>query len=246
MRSGSGSLSACVQVGCVPSPVVKILVVEDEVRVAAALKRGLEADGFSVDVAGTGTEGLWRAGEGDYAAIVLDIMLPELNGFRVCATLRERGDWTPVLMLTAKDGDLDEAEALDTGADDFVRKPFSYVVLVARLRALLRRGGRDRPAVLEAGDLRLDPATHAVWRGETAIRLTAREISVLEFLLRRRGEVVSKTEILDQVWDYDFVGDSNVVEVYASRLRQKIDVPFGRTSIETIRGAGYRLAPDGG
>ena len=225
---------------------MKILVVEDEVRVAAALKRGLEADGFSVDIAGTGTEGLWRAQEGAYAAIVLDIMLPELNGFRVCATLRERGDWTPVLMLTAKDGELDEAEALDTGADDFVRKPFSYVVLVARLRALLRRGGRDRPAVLEAGDLRLDPATHAVFRGDTPIRLTAREISVLEFLLRRRGEVVSKTEILDQVWDYDFVGDSNVVEVYASRLRQKIDVPFGRASIETIRGAGYRLAADGG
>jgi len=225
---------------------VKILVVEDEVRVAAALKRGLEADGFSVDVAATGTEGLWRAEEGDYAAIVLDIMLPELNGFRVCATLRERGDWTPVLMLTAKDGELDEAEALDTGADDFVRKPFSYVVLVARLRALLRRGGRDRPAVLEAGDLRLDPATHDVSRGETAIRLTAREMAVLEFLLRRRGEVVTKTEILDQVWDYDFIGDSNVVEVYASRLRQKIDVPFGRNAIETIRGAGYRLAADGG
>jgi two-component system OmpR family response regulator len=245
-RAAPDQSSGCVQVGSVRSADVKILVVEDEVRVAAALKRGLEADGYAVDVAGTGTEGLWRAEEGDYAAIVLDIMLPELNGFRVCATLRERGDWTPVLMLTAKDGELDEAEALDTGADDFVRKPFSYVVLVARLRALLRRGGRDRPAVLEAGDLHLDPATHAVSRGDTAIRLTAREVSVLEFLLRRKGEVVSKSEILDQVWDYDFIGDSNVVEVYASRLRQKIDVPFGRNAIETIRGAGYRLAADGG
>jgi DNA-binding response OmpR family regulator len=225
---------------------VKVLVVEDELRVAAALKRGLESDGFSVDVASTGVEGLWRAEENEYSAIVLDIMLPELNGYRVCATLRERGDWTPVLMLTAKDGELDEAEALDIGADDFVRKPFSYVVLVARLRALLRRGTRERPAVLEAGDLTLDPATHDVRRGSTSVRLTAREIGVLELLLRRRGEVLSKTEILDQVWDYSFVGDENVVEVYVRRLRQKIDLPFERHALETIRGAGYRLAADGG
>ena len=149
-------------------------------------------------------------------------------------------------MLTAKEGELDEAEALDTGADDFVRKPFSYVVLLARLRALLRRGGRDRPVVLSAGDLSLDPATHTVLRGETSVRLTTREISVLELLLRRRGEVVSKTEILDQVWDYEFAGDENVVEVYVRRLRRKVDLPFDRHALETIRGAGYRLAADGG
>jgi DNA-binding response OmpR family regulator len=225
---------------------MRILVVEDETRVAAALKRGLESDGFTVDVANTGTEGLWRAEANDYAAIVLDIMLPELNGYRVCAALRERGDWTPVLMLTAKDGELDEAEALDTGADDFVRKPFSYVVLVARLRALLRRGRTDRPVILTAGDLSLDPATHSVSRGETSIRLTARELAVLEFLLRRKGEVVSKAEILEQVWDDNFAGDDNVVEVYIRRLREKVDRPFDREGLETVRGAGYRLADDGG
>ena len=225
---------------------MRVLVVEDEKRLAAGLRKGLEAEGFAVDVALDGTDGLWMATEHPYDVIVLDIMLPGINGYKVCEALREADNWTPILMLTAKDGELDEAEALDTGADDFLTKPFSYVVLVARLRALLRRGGRERPTVLEAGDLRLDPAARKVWRGEDEIDLTAREISLLEFFLRRRGEVVSKREILDHVWDYDFEGDPNIVEVYVRHLRNKLDRPFDREAIETIRGAGYRLAADGG
>jgi len=197
-------------------------------------------------VATNGTDGLWMARENAYDAIVLDILLPGLNGYRVCATLRDEGDWTPILMLTAKDGEFDEAEALDTGADDFVTKPFSYVALVARLRALIRRGATERPAVLEAGDLRFDPGERRAWRGEEQVVLTAREMGLLEFLLRHRGEVVSKTEILDHVWDGSFDGDPNIVEVYVRHLRNKLDRPFGRSSIETIRGAGYRLAADGG
>jgi two-component system OmpR family response regulator len=225
---------------------VRILVVEDEKRLAAAIKRGLEHEGFAVDVALDGQEGLWLATEGGYDAIVLDILLPVRNGYQVCAQLREAGCWTPILMLTAKDGELDHAEALDTGADDFLTKPFSYVVLVAHLRALLRRGSRERPAVLEAGDLRLDPARHRCWRADTEIELTPRQFSLLEFLLRRRGEVVSKTEILDHVWDFAFQGDPNIVEVYIGYLRKKVDVPFGRSAIQTIRLVGYRLDPDGG
>jgi DNA-binding response OmpR family regulator len=225
---------------------VRILVVEDEKRLAAGLKRGLEAEGFATDVALDGTEGLWMAREHDYDAIVLDIMLPGINGYRLCATLREEGIWTPILMLTAKDGEFDEAEALDTGADDFVTKPFSYVVLVARLRALIRRGAAERPPVLAAGDLRFDPAARRAFRGETEVGLTAREMALLEFLLRRRGDVVSKTEIMDHVWDYGFEGDPNIVEVYVRRLRTKLDRPFGRSAIQTVRGAGYRLAADGG
>ena len=197
-------------------------------------------------MATNGTDGLWMARENAYDAIVLDILLPGLNGYRVCATLRDEGDWTPILMLTAKDGEFDEAEALDTGADDFVTKPFSYVALVARLRALIRRGATERPAVLEAGDLRFDPGERRAWRGEEQVVLTAREMGLLEFLLRHRGEVVSKTEILDHVWDGSFDGDPNIVEVYVRHLRNKLDRPFGRSSIETIRGAGYRLAADGG
>jgi two-component system, OmpR family, response regulator len=225
---------------------VRVLVVEDEKRLASGLKRGLEADGFAADVALNGTDGLWMAREHTYDAIVLDIMLPGLNGYRVCATLREEGVWTPILMLTAKDGELDEAEALDTGADDFLTKPFSYIVLVARLRALMRRGAHERPAVMEAGDLRFDPGSRRVFRGETEIRLTARETALIEFLLHRRGEVVSKREILGHVWDYDFEGDPNIVEVYVRHLRNKLDRPFGRNGIQTLRGAGYRLAADGG
>jgi len=223
-----------------------VLVVEDEVGLATGLRNGLEAEGFAVDVALDGTDGLWNAREHPYDVIVLDIMLPGVNGFQLCATLRDEGRWTPILMLTAKDGELDEAEALDTGADDYLIKPFSYVVLVARLRALLRRGARERPAVLEAGDLRLDPASRQVWRGETEVSLTARELSLLEFLMRRRGEVVSKREILDHVWDYDFEGDPNIIEVYVRHLRNKVDRPFGREAIGTSRGAGYRLAAGGG
>ncbi len=225
---------------------MRVLVVEDEKRLAAGLRKGLEAEGFAVDVALDGTDGLWMATEHPYDVIVLDIMLPGMSGYKVCAALRDADNWTPILMLTAKDGELDEAEALDTGADDFLTKPFSYVVLVARLRALLRRGGRERPAILEAGDLRLDPAARKVWRAELEIDLTSRELSLMEFFLRRRGEVVSKREILDHVWDYDFEGDPNIVEVYVRHLRNKLDRPFDRESIQTIRGAGYRLAADGG
>lgn len=225
---------------------MRVLVVEDEKRLAASLKRGLEADSFVVDVALDGTDGLWMAQEHDYDAIVLDIMLPGVNGFRICSTLREAGDWTPILMLTAKDGELDETEALDTGADDFLTKPFSHLVLVARLRALMRRGASKRPVELSAGDLRLDPGSRRVWRGEVQLDLTAREAQVLEFLLRHAGNVVSKREILDHVWDYEFEGDSNIVEVYIRYLRKKVDIPFSRAAIETVRGFGYRLAADGG
>jgi two-component system, OmpR family, response regulator len=222
---------------------VRVLVVEDEKRLAAGLKKGLEAEGFATDVALDGTDGLWMAREHPYDALVLDIMLPGMNGFKICATLRDEGVWTPILMLTAKDGELDEAEALDTGADDYLTKPFSYIVLVARLRALMRRGSSERPTVLEAGDLLLDPGTRRVFRGEAEIDLTAREMALLDFLMRHKGEVVSKRDILDHVWDYDFVGDANIVEVYIRRLRNKLDRPFERDTIETLRGAGYRLAP---
>ena len=225
---------------------MRILLVEDERPLAETLRRGLEAEHFAVELAFDGNDGLWLAQEHPFDAIVLDIMLPGMNGYKVCAALREAGNWTPVLMLTAKDGELDEAEALDTGADDYVTKPFSFVVLVARLRALLRRGPRERPAVLSAGDLRLDPAGHHCQRDGTEITLTAREFALLELLLRHRGEVLSKREILDEVWDYGFDGDPNIVEVYAGYLRRKIDEPFGRHAIETVRGVGYRLAADGG
>jgi two-component system OmpR family response regulator len=225
---------------------MRVLVVDDERRLAAGLRKGLEAEGFIVDVALTGTDGLWMAREEPYDAIVLDIMLPGVNGYKICETLRAEGIWTPILMLTAKDGEWDEVEALDTGADDYLTKPFSHAVLVARLRALLRRGARERPAVLEAGDLRLDPATKRTWRGDVEMELTPRELALLEFLLRRRDEVVSKREILDHVWADDFEGDPNIVEVYVRRLRNKLDRPFQRDSIQTIRGAGYRLVAHGG
>jgi len=225
---------------------MRVLVVEDETRLAEGLRRGLEAEGFAVDVAATGTDGLWMARENEYSVILLDIMLPGLSGYRVCETLRAEKNWTPILMLTAKDGEWDQVEALDTGADDYLTKPFSYAVLLARVRALLRRRGGDRPSVLEAGDVRLDPASREVWRGEVPIEVTAREFAVLEYLIRRKGEVVSKREVLDGVWDSDFEGDSNIVEVYVRHLRNKLDRPFDRAAIETLRGAGYRLASNGG
>jgi len=225
---------------------MRVLVVEDESRLADGLRAGLVADGFAVDVARTGTDGLWLAREEPFDAIVLDLMLPGINGYRVCQLLRAEGIWTPILILTAKDGEWDEVEGLDTGADDYLTKPFSHAVLVARLRALLRRGARERPAVLAAGDLRLDPASRRAWRGDTELALTARELSLLEFLLRRSGDVVSKREILAHVWDFDFDGDPNIVEVYVRHLRDKLDRPFGRAAIETLRGVGYRLAADGG
>lgn len=225
---------------------MKVLLVEDDKRVAATVKRGLEGEGFTVDVALTGPQGWWMASEGSYDVVVLDIMLPGLNGFQVCARLREAGDWTPVLMLTAKDGEYDEAEALDTGADDYLTKPFSFVVLVARLRALLRRAGGREPAPVVVGDLRVDPSERRVWRGDVEVELTARQFDVLAYLMRRAGRVLSKREILAGVWEFDFAGDPNIVEVYVRRLRARIDEPFGRHAIETVRGVGYRLAPDGG
>ena len=225
---------------------MRLLVVDDEVRLAQSLRVGLEAEGFAVDVAHGGTDGLWLARENQYDAILLDLMLPGINGYKVCETLRAEEDWTPILMLTAKDGEWDEVEALDTGADDYLTKPFSFAVLLARLRALVRRGAAARPTELRAGDLRLDPASRRVWRGETVISLTAREFAVLQYLIRHAGDVVSKRGILDNVWDFDFDGDPNIVEVYVGHLRSKIDRPFGRAAIETLRGSGYRLAADGG
>jgi len=223
-----------------------VLVVDDEQRLAAALRRGLEAEGIAVDVAHTGTDGLWLARENDYDVLVLDIMMPGMSGYTLCRTLRDEEDWTPILMLTAKDGDWDQIEALDTGADDFLTKPFSFAVLLARLRSLVRRGARDRPVVLEAGDLSVDPASRKVRRGDADIQLTSREFAVLDFLIRRKGEAVTKAEILANVWDFDFDGDPNIVEVYIRHLRNKIDRPFGRAAIETLRGAGYRLDAAGG
>ncbi len=225
---------------------MRILIVEDEVHLAAALARGLEAEGFSVETVHDGTEALVRAREHDYDLIVLDILLPGTNGFQVCATLRAEGNWAPILMLTAKDGELDEAEALDTGADDFLSKPFAFVVLVARIRALLRRGRRERPAVLVAGDLTLDPAEHRCRRGSVEITLTPREFALLEYLLRFVGEAVRKREIVEHVWGEDFEGDPNIVEVYVGYLRRKIDQPFGRAALETVRGVGYRVDAGGG
>lgn len=224
---------------------MRILVVEDDKRLAATLRRGLIAEGFAVDNALDGEEGLWMAGEVPYDAIVLDIMLPKLNGFQVCAKLREAGNWTPILMLTAKDGELDEAEALDTGADDYLTKPFSYVVLVAHLRALLRRGKAERPSVLTVGDLIIDPGSRTCSRAGEPIELTAKEFAIVEFLAQRAGEVVSKTELLDHAWDFAYDGDPNVIEVHISNIRRKIDRPFSTNSLRTVRGSGYRLVGDG-
>jgi DNA-binding response OmpR family regulator len=218
-----------------------VLLVEDEERLADLIKGGLAGEGFAVDVAHDGRDGLWMATENTYDVIVLDVMLPRMNGYAICSRLREAGDWTPIMMLTAKDGIYDEAEALDNGADDYLAKPFSYVVLLARLRALVRRGGRERPVSITVGDLVIDPAGLRCRRGEVEIGLTPKEFAVLHALARRPGEVVSKSELLAQAWDFSYDGDPNIVEVYISALRRKIDVPFGRTTLMTVRGAGYRL-----
>jgi DNA-binding response OmpR family regulator len=225
---------------------MRVLVVDDEKRLARSLRAGLVAEGFAVDLAHDGLAGLWLAEENTYDAIVLDVMLPGMNGYKVCQTLRAERNWTPILMLTAKDGEWDEVEGLDTGADDYVTKPFSFRVLVAHLRAVARRGARERPTQLEVGDLRLDPASRRTWRGGIELTLTAREFAMLTFLARHQGEVVPKTDILAAVWDEEFQGDPNIVEVYIRHLRNKIDRPFGRESIQTLRGAGYRLAGDHG
>lgn len=221
---------------------MKLLIVDDDAKIAAALRRGLTAEGFTVEVAPDGVEGLWRAREGGYDLIVLDVMLPGRNGYRVCADLRRAGDTTPILMLTAKDGDLDEAEGLDTGADDYLRKPFSFPVLVSRVHALLRRAALGEPPPLTAGDLVLDLRARRVRRGAEAVELTAREFDLLAFLVRRAGQVVSKQQILAGVWDDAFEGDPNVVEVYVARLRRKLDERAGEGTIQTVRGVGYRLA----
>jgi two-component system OmpR family response regulator len=223
---------------------MRLLVVEDEVRLAQALKRGLEAEGFEVDLAFDGNTGFTMAQEGHYDAMVLDILLPGMNGYKVCGELRAAGNWTPILMLTAKSGEYDEAEALDTGADDFLSKPFSYVVLVARLRALVRRGSGPRPVPCQVGDLRLDPATRTCERAGVPIHLTPREVDLLEVLMSRPGEVVPKHELLDRVWGPDSGVDPNVVEVYLGYLRRKIDRPFERDTLQTVRGVGYTLVVD--
>lgn len=225
---------------------MRVLVVEDEPRLARALQRGLHLEGIAVDLAHDGVDGLARARSGAYDAILLDIMLPRLSGYHVVQALRAERNWVPILMLSAKDGEYDQADGLDLGADDYLTKPFSYVVLLARLRALLRRGAPERPAVLVAGDLRLDPASRRVSRAEADIELTAREFALLEYLMRHAGDVVAKAELLEHVWETFETAEANVVEVYLGYLRRKIDAPFGRAALTTVRGAGYRLEADGG
>jgi DNA-binding response OmpR family regulator len=224
---------------------VKLLVVEDDPKIATAVRRGLEDEGFTVDVAADGDEGWWMATEGSYDLVVLDIMLPGRNGYVLCRDLRAAGNWVPVLMLTAKSGDLDEAEALDTGADDYLSKPFSFPVLIARIRSLLRRAGRGAPVSTTVGALSVDSASRRAQSSGVAVELTRREFDVLEFLARRAGHVVSKDEILSGVWEFDFGGDPNIVEVYVGRLRRKLDEPFGTSHIRTVRGSGYLLSGDG-
>jgi two-component system, OmpR family, response regulator len=224
----------------------RVLVVEDDEPLAAAVAEGLAAEGFEVEVVLDGDGGLSVARERRFDLIVLDLLLPKVDGFRFCDLLRQSGDWTPVLVLTAKQGELTETEALEIGADDFLTKPFSFPVLVARLRSLLRRHRRERPATLSAGDLVLDTVEHRCRRGDTEIDLTPREFALLECLLRRAGEAVRKRDLLDEVWDWAFDDDSNIVEVYVGYLRRKVDDPFGREAIRTVRGVGYRLDPAGG
>jgi two-component system OmpR family response regulator len=225
---------------------VRLLVVEDDVKMASLLKRGLEREGYAVDVAGDGTQAIWAATEFPYDGVVLDAMIPAPDGFEVCRHLREHARWMPVVMLTARDAVEDRVRGLDAGADDYLPKPFAFAELFARLRALLRRAPGERPLTLEAGDLRLDPAARTVHRGSTEIALSAKEFSLLELLMRRRGDVLSRSDILDHVWDFAYDGTSNVVDVYVRYLRDKVDRPFGRAAIETVRRAGYRLRPDGG
>ncbi|MHA7650818.1 response regulator transcription factor [Mycobacterium sp. ML4] len=223
---------------------MRVLLVEDEPLLAETVRRGLVAEGFVVDVEHDGLDGLAAASSREFDVVVLDIMLPGLSGYQILREMRTRRVWTPVLMLSAKDGEYDLADAFDIGADDYLTKPFSFVVLVARLRALMRRGAPERPTVLTAGTLALDPARRRVTRGHTVLNLTPREFALLEFLLRHKGDVVSKAEILRSVWDSNYEGDDNVVEVYIGYLRRKVDAPFGLATIETVRGAGYRLVTD--
>ncbi|MCW3003897.1 MAG: two component transcriptional regulator, winged helix family [Conexibacter sp.] len=225
---------------------MRVLVVEDEVKMASLIRRGLKSDGMVVDVALKGEDALWMAGATDYDVIVMDVLLPGIDGFQVCRKLREDGVWAPVLMLTARDAVEDRVEGLDTGADDYLTKPFSFAELAARLRALARRGPIEQPAVLRAGDLHLDPASRRVWRGDTDISLSAKEFSLLDTFMRRPGRILDRFQLLEHAWDYEYENRSNVVDVYVRYLREKIDRPFGVDSIETVRGSGYRLRADGG
>jgi two-component system, OmpR family, response regulator len=225
---------------------MRVLIVEDEVRMASLIRRGLVQEGIAADIAASGEDALWMAGAHDYDGIVLDVLLPGLSGFETCRRLRESGIWAPVLMLTARDSVEDRVAGLDTGADDYLVKPFAFAELLARLRALARRGEVERPSVLEVGDLLLDPASREVRRGSTEIGLSAKEFALLETFMRRPGEVLSRLLLLEHAWDFAYENRSNIVDVYVRRLRTKLDEPFGRTSLETVRGAGYRLRADGG
>jgi two-component system, OmpR family, response regulator len=225
---------------------VHVLVVEDEVKMAALIRRGLAEDGFAADVAANGEEALVMAGSMSYDAILLDVILPGIDGFETCKALREGGVWAPVLMLTARGAVEDRVSGLDGGADDYLTKPFSFAELLARLRALIRRDQSERPTVLEVGDLRLDPVSHRVWRGETEVGLSAKEFALLGAFMRRPGHVLTRLQLLEQAWEYDYEHRSNVIDVYVRYLRKKVDEPFDRKSIETVRGAGYRLRKDGG
>jgi two-component system OmpR family response regulator len=225
---------------------MRVLVVEDEVKMAGLIRRGLKADGMAADVAVRGEDALWMAASTSYDAIVLDVMLPGIDGFQTCRRLREDGVWSPVLMLTARDAIEDRVAGLDTGADDYLTKPFSFAELSARLRALARRGPIEQPTVLQAGDLHLDPAAMRVWRGAADITLSAKEYALLETFMRRPGQVLERLQLLEHAWDYEYENRSNVVDVYVRYLREKVDRPFGVESIETVRGAGYRLRSDGG
>jgi two-component system, OmpR family, response regulator len=226
-------------------PTVRVLIVEDDVAMAAAIRRGLRAEGLLADVAVRGEDALWMAGATDFDAVVLDVMLPGIDGYETCRRLREDGVWAPVIMLTARDAVEDRVRGLDQGADDYLTKPFSLAELLARLRALARRGAVERPPQLEVGSLRLDPATRQVWRGDVEVPLSAKEFALLEAFMRRPGEVLSPYQLLEHAWDYDYENRSNVVAVYVRYLREKIDRPFGLQSIETVRGAGYRLRREG-
>jgi two-component system OmpR family response regulator len=220
---------------------MRVLVVEDEVKMASLLRRGLEREGYAVDVAGNGVDAIWLATENDYDAIVLDVRIPPPDGFEVCRTLRARERWAPVLLLTARDAVEDRVAGLDAGADDYLPKPFSFAELAARLRALVRRAAQERPTVLQVGGLRLDPARHSVTRDDVEVSLSPKEFALLEMLMRKPGQVLTRTELLEHVWDFAYDGTSNVIDVYIRYLRGKIDRPFGCDSIETVRGIGYRL-----
>jgi two-component system, OmpR family, response regulator len=225
---------------------MRVLIVEDDIRMAAAIRRGLQAESIVADVASRGEDALWMAGSTQFDAVVLDVMLPGIDGFETCRRLREDCVWVPIIMLTARDAIEDRVQGLDRGADDYLTKPFSLAELLARLRALSRRGPVERPPVLEVGDLRLNPSTQQAWRGDREINLSAKEFALMETFMRRPGEVLSQFQLLEHAWDYDYENRSNVVEVYVRYLREKIDRPFGVKSLETVRGAGYRLRRDGG